>query len=203
MADSIRSERIKARDANRNALGLCLRCGRVPSIPGTKRCPECKEKDNLTARSRYESRLNKNICARCPNVVNNRKNLCDPCAAEQNSYQVSRSIKYKELAFSMYGNACACCGETLLMLLNIDHTKNNGAQHRRELGIRGGKEFYNWLRKNGFPADFQILCYSCNQGKYLNDGVCPHEDSRPYFTQGVAFDQPSSSNFFLTNESET
>ncbi len=79
-----------------------------------------------------------------------------------------------------YGNACACCGEVSEPMLTIDHTNNDGAAHRRSL--RGGESqagagntFYPWLRANGFPAGFQILCWNCNWAKSRNGGRCPHQ----------------------------
>jgi hypothetical protein len=38
-------------------------------------------------------------------------------------------------------------------------------QHREELGIHGGGEFYWWLISQGFPAGYQTLCDPCNKSK--------------------------------------
>lgn len=72
-----------------------------------------------------------------------------------------------------YGGHCKCCGEQNVMFLCVDHVKNDGYQHRKEME---GKHLYIWLEKRGFPQDdFQLLCYNCNMGKRLNKGVCPHK----------------------------
>jgi hypothetical protein len=32
--------------------------------------------------------------------------------------------------------------------------------------------------RNGYPPDFEILCFNCNCGKAVNGGICPHEALR-------------------------
>ncbi len=73
----------------------------------------------------------------------------------------------------IYGSRCACCGESTPEFLTIDHIKNDGAAHRKEVG-EGGR-FYKWLRRQGFPKDnFQLLCFNCNCAKGIH-GECPHK----------------------------
>jgi hypothetical protein len=43
------------------------------------------------------------------------------------------------------------------------------------LGRRGG---INRFYKNNFPRGYRILCYNCNCGRALNNGICPHKDFR-------------------------
>lgn len=82
--------------------------------------------------------------------------------------------------FAAYGGRiCACCGETQPMFLGIDHVENDGAELRkRGVQPRGGTQFYQWLRKNGFPSGYQVLCMNCNIGKHRNGGVCPHKSGK-------------------------
>ena len=71
-----------------------------------------------------------------------------------------------------YGNGkCACinCGFTDVRALSIDHINGNGVQHRKALGIRGGRQFYVWLKKNGFPEGYQTLCMNCQYIKRSQD----------------------------------
>jgi len=73
---------------------------------------------------------------------------------------------------------CACCGESHVQFLAIDHVHRNGAQQRRELGNNGGNVFYAWLVKRGFPDGYRVLCHNCNMAIGIW-GKCPHEpDSR-------------------------
>lgn len=85
----------------------------------------------------------------------------------------------KEEVFSAYGGwICKCCGETERAFLTIDHLQNNGSKLRKE-GVHGhSTDFYRWLKKGGFPPDFQVLCMNCNVGKHRNGGVCPHQVRR-------------------------
>lgn len=91
-----------------------------------------------------------------------------------NRRERERYVRWRETVMKAYGARCACCGETQSAFLEIDHTTNNGAQHRREIG-RSAKALVKWLIDNDFPAGFQILCANCNQGKKRNGGICPHK----------------------------
>lgn len=78
-----------------------------------------------------------------------------------------------------YGGQCICCGESTEEFLSIDHVRNDGEKHRRELA-GAGRSIYAWLRKNGYPKDgrFQLLCHNCNMAKGLYGG-CPHQGAPP------------------------
>lgn len=86
--------------------------------------------------------------------------------------------RLRDAALAAYGNACACCGEATWEFLGIDHMNGDGAAHRIALtGSRyqgGGTVMYRWLKRNGYPAGFRVLCHNCNaaRGYY---GYCPHE----------------------------
>jgi len=72
---------------------------------------------------------------------------------------------------------CACCGEFRIEFLCIDHVNGRGEQHRREIGLRSGVNFYYWLRDAGFPPGYRVLCHNCNMalGAY---GYCPHQKDK-------------------------
>ena len=74
-------------------------------------------------------------------------------------------------------NCCACCGENRNEFLVIDHVHGNGNAHRKEIARASGGRFYSWLRTNGFPKGFRVLCHNCNFaiGAF---GYCPHEHER-------------------------
>ncbi len=87
----------------------------------------------------------------------------------------------REVFMAYGGFRCRCCGETEEKFLSIDHINNDGAEHRRELGYNSGNgkgassKTLKWLKDNGFPSGFQVLCMNCNVGKARNGGVCPHQ----------------------------
>jgi hypothetical protein len=73
-----------------------------------------------------------------------------------------------------YGGCCRCCGESTDELLSIDHIEGGGNQHRKAIN-RYGTDMYRWLKAQGFPPGFRVLCHNCNlaRGRY---GYCPHEE---------------------------
>lgn len=96
-------------------------------------------------------------------------------------HKVSRDAYTKEYQRTVrkeiighYGGSCACCGETELAFLAIDHIGGGGAKHRRALGMTGGSRFYAWLRRNKYPEGFRVLCHNCNQATSWAR-VCPHK----------------------------
>ena len=72
--------------------------------------------------------------------------------------------KRKQLIIKYYGNKCACCRETEIRFLSIDHIEGGGSKHIREIE-RSGHNFYSWIYRNKYPKGFQVLCYNCNRGK--------------------------------------
>ena len=65
------------------------------------------------------------------------------------------------------------------MFLAVDHMDESGAEHRRSItgrrrseGGGGCPSIALWLKREGFPPGFQILCHNCNWAK--SRGGCPH-----------------------------
>lgn len=65
--------------------------------------------------------------------------------------------------------ACACCGERAREFLAIDHI----AGHRLQKGHHGSG-LHRWLRIQGYPVGFRVLCHNCNQSIAWY-GYCPHQ----------------------------
>jgi hypothetical protein len=89
----------------------------------------------------------------------------------------------KAAAFRVLGDRCVCCGEAEPNFLQIDHIANDGAEHRRRLGIatRSGSSRQHRLYQevaSGKTDGLQLLCANCNWGKARNGGMCPHELTR-------------------------
>ena len=87
-----------------------------------------------------------------------------------------RRQRIRLLALQHYGGnppKCACCGETEIKFMSIDHIKGGGRKHK-------AKEYKHsnlaeWVTSNHYPKGFQILCYNCNCAKGFF-GVCPHQN---------------------------
>lgn len=90
----------------------------------------------------------------------------------------------REAALVKYGPDCQCCGESIETFLTIDHIDGDGADHRKEIfGSNyknrppAGHRTYRWLRLNGYPSGFQVLCFNCNYAKHAL-GACPHQKGK-------------------------
>lgn len=103
---------------------------------------------------------------------------CKACAKD---YNHKHYLSLKIAAFEYYGGpVCICCGETEICFLSLDHKNNDGSeQRRRDCGKqsgRGGNIYYRWLKNNNYPdLGLQVSCHNCNQGRFINGGVCPHQ----------------------------
>jgi len=142
-------------------------------------------------RKQYENRKRLGLCRGCG--VSNRKPrpgraLCTKCS----NRKLGRYYRYREQMLShqqkyirrmrlatldAYGGpVCKCCGDKNEEFLTIDHIDGRGAEHRRTIK-RGGHSFYLWLKQNGFPKGFRVLCMNCNFSLGMR-GYCPHKGGR-------------------------
>lgn len=89
--------------------------------------------------------------------------------------------RYEEARLAMltaYGGACACCGERRLEFLTLDHIDGVPEHHRWPNGKRiMGADLYRRVAAEGFPDDYQLLCWNCNAAKGIY-GECPHVAER-------------------------
>ncbi len=82
-----------------------------------------------------------------------------------------RKDAFRDEAFAAYGGAvCACCGETNVGFLTLDHMNGGGKQDRKQ----APGYFYQELKRRRFPSGYQVLCMNCNWGRRLT-GRCPHK----------------------------
>lgn len=150
--------------------GICPNCGKSNDNKGFY-CDRCREKQKDTARDREQNQLCTG-CGKVPPTDDNK--TCQSCTNKNRKKSRKKHKNLRQQVLDAYGNKCACCGEKTPAFLQIDHTNNDGAKHRRQLGGAGGLRLYTWLRKHNFPqAGFQLLCANCNfaKGHY---GTCPH-----------------------------
>jgi hypothetical protein len=84
-----------------------------------------------------------------------------------------RHRQLRRAVIELYGRACACCGESTVEFLAIDHVNGGGNQARKagELAATLCRK----LLEHGQPhPDYRLLCHNCNSalGYY---GYCPHQ----------------------------
>jgi len=106
-----------------------------------------------------------------------------------------RQIRYEVLSYYSQGTLrCACCEIADYEFLTIDHANGDGAKHRRETPtVRTA--LAAWLRRNGFPEGFQVLCLNCNfaRGHF---GRCPCQ--KDAVNNKIATD--SEENFYIVED---
>lgn len=149
----VREQRTAHREANQKK-GLCV-CGKK-AAKDSNLCRACQ----IFARDKH------------------RRLVSDPDrAARYNAGCRRRRQELKMQAFRAYGGPhCACCGESHVEFLSIDHINGRegvprNARHRK------GEGLYRWLKKHGWPPGFRVLCMNCNFA-LGHSGYCPHEQER-------------------------
>jgi hypothetical protein len=189
------SDSYRKRYNAKKAAGLCTLCKGKPRpvVAGKSSCRACLDaaaahtaarreinKDYLQAKRKlyYDERKKARICVQCTEkpafegLVH-----CEECASDRNDTERVLAANRRKAVLEHYGLECLCCGEDTYEFLEIDHVNDDGAAHRREVGVSG---VYAWLIKNNFPEGFRTLCSNCNmsRGRY---GYCPH----------IEFDKPA------------
>lgn len=44
----------------------------------------------------------------------------------------------------------------------MDHTDQDGSEHKKKFGLTSGSKTWRWLKLNGYPKNFRLLCFNCN-----------------------------------------
>jgi hypothetical protein len=173
--------------AQRKLARLCVTCGN-PAAEERIYCLPHLEMHRRDAKRRKEKRRSLGLCVRCGKPKASSLLLaCESCRENERAKHgaKARSQRYRDAlrdeVYAAYGGyECACCGEKERMFLTLDHIKNDGAAHRKEIfGKRGQNntpQFHKWLKNHAFPEIVQVLCYNCNAGRHRNGGVCPHKE---------------------------
>jgi hypothetical protein len=76
-------------------------------------------------------------------------------------------------AYSEAVPSCACCGESTIEFLTLDHIDGGGNADRKANKHSGGTTTYRRLRRSGYPPGYRVLCWNCNAATGLY-GECPH-----------------------------
>lgn len=152
----------------------CVVCRRPLPIRGTDlTCsPACSVKwKTRRKRAWYLERERLGLCISCDGQRREGRSKCGECARKFTAYITTRLAKLKRSALDAYGGpTCACCGESEIEFLTIDHVNGGGNKHRREVRY----SMYEWLKKKGYPPGFRVLCMNCNWvTRYGQE--CPHQ----------------------------
>lgn len=174
-------DKARERRHNRIANGLCPKCG-SSDTPEHIYCARCRERERARQR-RLREEVSLGLCVRCKcRPQEGAFKECARCRTRQRDYQQTvgkrRLDELQATVLAAYGNCCQCCGESHPKFLQLHHSNNDGAKHRKETGLRSGYSFFVWLIENEFPSDIELLCSNCHLGQHRNGGVCPHEEMK-------------------------
>jgi hypothetical protein len=162
--DPNRSRRDRLRRQRLIDEGLCYMCGKRPPAENRKVCKPCGDARNRSTTRYYKSEVGR------PKARAHWRRWCknNPERLREQHYRAYQRLRNQ--VFSHYGLICACCEESEPAFLTIDHINGGGRKHTDSIKTT----LYNWLKRNGFPAGFQTLCWNCNSAKHIY-GSCPHK----------------------------
>ena len=87
--------------------------------------------------------------------------------------------RLRQEGIAAYGGRCACCGDSHLLFLTLEHVMRDGREHRRQSGKDAGACWRD-LKRRGYPKNgYEVLCMNCNWGTRYGQ-QCPHETERRY-----------------------
>lgn len=136
---------------------------------------------NAYYQKRFREKAKKQgICVRCYKKPNDGETFfCSECREIMKQKTKEYTLKLRNEVYAAYGGKCACCGESNPLFLTIDHVNGGGIKHRKQLNSKGrnsvNRNFYLLVRNEGYPSDYQLLCFNCNMGRARNNGICPHK----------------------------
>lgn len=123
-------------------------------------------------RDRRKERLANGKCSRCGGERDRKgQKQCAKCRAAGSTGGAKAYWTIRIETLKHYGGICACCGESELHFLAIDHTPT--APSRKDHPEQT-VNLTRWVYENGFPEGFRILCHNCNMATRYGR-QCPHQ----------------------------
>lgn len=156
--------------------------GRAMGKVTEKQCRGCK---TVKARSRFRTTPSGRpgwYCDECePRLLRGKKARNRAWAEANPEHRAAYTRRYNQRlrleVLTHYGLQCACCGESNLGFLTIEHKEGVPDSHRSASGKRrSGAALWLQIKREGFPDHLETLCWNCNMGRALY-GRCPHEES--------------------------
>jgi hypothetical protein len=160
---------------------LCIACGPKPRshFGVDSRCANGLKRRCKLCESEYQKQhRKKNKKAYASRSKRWRETHAEQRTATARAYRE----KMRTEAFQAYSPGeikCSChgCDSKEPKFLGIDHINGGGRKHREEIRKSkrgGGLGIYSWLRQQGYPPGYRVLCHNCNMAVGLY-GKCPHE----------------------------
>lgn len=141
-----------------------------------RKCVQCREYKRLDQFSLDRSRITgmNPRCRVCGSQNTKQWRRANPERAAEIDARAQAAVK--ESAINVYSNGeacCACCGQADMDVLCLDHINDDGAHHRKVMGLLGYR-MYLWARRNDYPPVLQVLCLNCNHKKRIIRSREPH-----------------------------
>ena len=141
--------------------------------PTHKKCPRCKRKLLSMFFGKHAGRADglDVYCKRCKRQYY--RGVLRAHRQRNNKKTRDHRVACRMRVLAFYGGtppSCACCGESHLEFLVMDHIAGGGRQHRKTM--KAGS-IYVWLEKTMYPSGFRVLCANCNHAWGIY-GSCPH-----------------------------
>lgn len=148
----------------------CLKCvlEYTPTANYQKYCPKCR----IINRKEYYKKWVKEHSEKCKVY---KKKWAEENPKKIREYNKKNYIKLREELFRVYGNNCVCCGEKIPLFLTLEHRNGGGKKDFKKYNSQG---VYKNAIKEKDKIKYEILCWNCNQGKRLNNGICPHKQRK-------------------------
>jgi len=143
----------KRRQDRLKAAGLCVHCG-VPVPAGRVTCEVHSQQMSKRATDKYHERKAAGTCCRCDEPVVNGQPTCEGHTAMAAANR--KALRNKVL--KRYGGKCRRCKETRIDQLEMSRIPSKADPATKGMG---GHHINWWLKKNGFPKGFRILCQTC------------------------------------------
>jgi hypothetical protein len=146
-----------------------LKSANMPA-PTKKECHKCRviqsfDKEHFTPSHRSKHGLG-GICRKCTNTRAKTVNL-----KERKRLRLEVLTCYSPNG--VLGCSCPGCKESAVEFMTLDHIDGGG---RQEFQKYPATMLYRRLRRLGYPAGYQMLCWNCNGSKGMY-GYCPHQKS--------------------------
>ena len=94
--------------------GLCVRCGKPPSVEGGSICTPCQEKRRAKERRKYAERRAAGLCTKCGSPAFAGQSYCGPCAVARStgrSTELKNAAARRRYAERRASGLCTDCGE--------------------------------------------------------------------------------------------
>ncbi len=127
----------------------------------------CDAKRNEQRRAKWASDANYRTANKLACTNYRERNLETIAARNRERNRLTRHT-----VIANYGGKCACCSETTIEFLVVDHINGGGNVERKTLSPNG--VYRKLLKADCVLEGYRILCHNCNSA-YAYYGYCPHQ----------------------------